>query len=61
MNIRGLMGQAGLHYMGLLAHVADMKVTDADGDTALDFAVKNGHREATVQSLNPSNLFAKNQ
>ncbi len=48
MNIRSLMGQAGLHYMGLLAHGADMKVIDADGDIALDFAVKNGHREATV-------------
>ena len=30
----------------LLAHGADLKVTDQDGDTALDFAEKNGHREA---------------
>ena len=30
----------------LLAHGANMKITDQDGDTALDFAEKNGHREA---------------
>ena len=30
----------------LLAHGADMKVADKDGDTALDFAEKNGHQEA---------------
>jgi ankyrin repeat protein len=30
----------------LLAHGADVNMTDKDGDTALDFAKKNGHREA---------------
>lgn len=30
----------------LLAHGADMKKADQEGDTALDFARKNGHRKA---------------
>ncbi len=30
----------------LLAHGPDLKVTEADGNTAHDFAVKNGYREA---------------
>ena len=30
----------------LLAHGANAPITDKDGDTALDFAKKNGHREA---------------
>ena len=30
----------------LLTHGADVTMTDKDGDTALDFAEKNGHREA---------------
>ena len=30
----------------LLSHGADFKITDQDGDTALDSAVKNGHGEA---------------
>ncbi len=38
-------GQSGVIQV-LLAHGADTKVTDKDGDTALDFAEKNGHQEA---------------
>ncbi|MEE8304984.1 MAG: ankyrin repeat domain-containing protein [Candidatus Tectomicrobia bacterium] len=34
----------------LLAHGADLKVADGDGDTAHDFAVKNGHG-AAIQLL----------
>ena len=30
----------------LLSHGANTKITDKDGDTALDFAEKNGHQEA---------------
>ncbi len=38
-------GQSGVIQV-LLAHGADTKVTDKDGDTALDFAKKNGHQDA---------------
>jgi ankyrin repeat protein len=36
-------GQAGV-VKALLSHGADAAIKDKDGDTALDFAVKNGHQ-----------------
>ena len=32
----------------LLSHGAEIKITDKDGDMALDFAEKNGHQEAVT-------------
>ncbi len=37
-------GQAGV-VQTLLRHGADPGLTDVDGDTALDFAARSGHRE----------------
>jgi ankyrin repeat protein len=39
----------------LLAHGTDVTMTDKDGDTALDFAKKNGHQEAVEILSVPDN------
>ncbi len=46
-------GQAGV-VRALLSYGADSGLTDVDGDTALDFAARNGHREvARMLSAEP--------